>query len=63
MAPAQNEPDSPQPAGGVIDEKEYHMGLVTYGGERKPAYDRFKQLLAAPAVVRASRAAGAPAPL
>jgi CDP-paratose 2-epimerase len=28
-----------------VDENEYHMGLVTYAGEKKPAYFRFKELL------------------
>lgn len=30
-----------------VDENEYHLGLVTYEGEKKPAYERFKQLLRA----------------
>lgn len=28
-----------------VDESEYHMGLVTYDGEKKPAYYRFQELL------------------
>ena len=28
-----------------VDENEYHMGLVTYAGEKKPAYFRFQELL------------------
>lgn len=27
------------------DENEYHMGLVTFAGQRKPAFDRLKELL------------------
>lgn len=29
-----------------VDENEYHLGLVTHEGARKPAYERFKELLA-----------------
>jgi CDP-paratose 2-epimerase len=32
-----------------VDENEYHLGLVTYQGEKKPAYYRFQELLAEPA--------------
>jgi CDP-paratose 2-epimerase len=28
-----------------VDENEYHLGLVTEGGEKKPAYYRFQELL------------------
>lgn len=28
-----------------VDENEYHMGLVTYEGEKKPAYYRFQELM------------------
>jgi CDP-paratose 2-epimerase len=28
-----------------VDENEYHMGLVTHQGDKKPAYYRFKELL------------------
>jgi CDP-paratose 2-epimerase len=28
-----------------VDENEYHMGLVTFAGERKPAFERFRTLL------------------
>lgn len=29
-----------------VDENEYHLGLVTHDGERKPAFDAFRSLLA-----------------
>jgi CDP-paratose 2-epimerase len=28
-----------------VDENEYHLGLATFAGEKKPAYHRFKELL------------------
>ena len=38
-------PDRAAVEGFHVDENEYHMGLVTYQGEKKPAYYRFKELL------------------
>jgi CDP-paratose 2-epimerase len=32
-----------------VDENEYHLGLVTYAGEKKPAFYRFQQLMKMPA--------------
>ena len=43
-----------------VDENEYHMGLVTYRGRKKPAYQRMKRLLAGgvrPDAVRGDRRA------
>lgn len=31
-----------------VDENEYHMGLVTYEGQRKPAFEQFAQLMQTP---------------
>ena len=36
-----------------VDENEYHMGLVTYRGEKKPAFFRLQELLAMPELVTA----------
>lgn len=40
-------PDREAIEGFHVDEHEYHLGLVTYDGTKKPAYARFKQLLRA----------------
>lgn len=31
-----------------VDENEYHLGLATFAGVKKPAYERFRQLLTSP---------------
>lgn len=31
-----------------VDENEYHLGLVTHDGQRKPAYDTFQELMQGP---------------
>jgi CDP-paratose 2-epimerase len=41
-------PDRDALEGFHIDENEYHLGLVTADGVRKPAYDRLKRALAEP---------------
>lgn len=41
-------PDREALEGFHVDENEYHMGLVTHDGRRKPAYGRLKQILAEP---------------
>jgi CDP-paratose 2-epimerase len=38
-------PDRDAIEGFHVDEHEYHLGLVTYDGVKKPAYGRFRQLL------------------
>ena len=38
-----------------VDENEYHLGLVTAAGRRKPAFERLKTLLRADKAVSASR--------
>lgn len=35
-----------------VDENEYHLGLETFAGERKPAWHRFRDLLASPVAGR-----------
>lgn len=40
------DPERPAIEGYHVDENEYHMGLVTHAGERKPAFDLLKRLLA-----------------
>ena len=38
-------PDREAIEGFHVDENEYHLGLVTYDGHRKPAWYRFKELM------------------
>lgn len=42
------DPTRPALEGFHVDENEYHLGLVTYDGRRKPAFHRLKRLLAQP---------------
>ncbi|ASQ44773.1 glycoside hydrolase 5 family protein [Legionella clemsonensis] len=37
-----------------VDENEYHLGLVTFDGQKKPAYWRFKELLQASSTMELS---------
>jgi len=39
-------PDRDAIEGFHVDENEYHLGLVNYLGEPKPAYETFRQLIA-----------------
>lgn len=43
-----------------VDENEYHMGLVSYRGDKKPAYYRLKELLAVPAQESPNAVTGQP---
>lgn len=43
-----------------VDENEYHLGLLTHAGERKPAFDQMLELLAEPAEATRSEDAAAP---
>jgi CDP-paratose 2-epimerase len=51
-------PDRDAIEGFHVDEHEYHLGLVTFDGRRKPAFDRWKELVAPAAPERARAATG-----
>lgn len=48
-------PDRAAIEGFHVDENEYHLGLVTYAGQKKPAYYRLKELMAEPVVCNSGR--------